>query len=302
MNSQGNNYTDHKTVEALKRQEVRTLEARGRRAVEKKFNTLQAINIDYVNPDTIYPNSYNPNRQTEREFDLLCSSMLEDGFTQPILVHAETREIIDGEHRWRAAQRLGLTTIPVVLVNMTQEQMRISTLRHNRARGSEDIELTISLLKDLQSLGALDHAVDSLGMSDRELNALLDDMPAPEALASKTFSDSWMPEPDVPNDGDEDFKGRTVTISPGIQRAQARLLENANRATSEEEHQVIITNRREHVPNHMSIELEPKDQEIFNRVLGEHPAQTLLALIRYHLWHEGKRLGYKVDGEVQWVN
>ena len=40
--------------------------------------------------------------------------------------------------------------VPVVFVDMTREQMRVSTLRHNRARGSEDIDKSADVLKDLR--------------------------------------------------------------------------------------------------------------------------------------------------------
>lgn len=269
------------TVENLQRQEVRKLEKKGRRAVEKTFNTLQALTIEYVSPNDVYPNAYNPNRQTDREFELLCSSMKEDGFTTPILVHAKTKEIVDGEHRWRAAQHLGLKEIPAVFVDMTMEQMRISTLRHNRARGSEDIELSIRILQDLREIGALDHAVDSLGMSDRELQALISDLPAPEAMAAESFSDSWVPIPDKLEEGTTDMKNRIVSTSPGIAAHEARLSAKADGATSEEEHQVILLTR-EHVPQKIVVLIDPEYADTFVKVFKTRPAERILALCRYH--------------------
>jgi len=62
----------------------------------------------------LQPNEYNPNRQSDHDFELLCRSITEDGFTQPILAQSSTKIIIDGEHRWRAAKAIGMTTIPVV--------------------------------------------------------------------------------------------------------------------------------------------------------------------------------------------
>src|SRR5690349_8625748 len=146
---------------------IRPTGRRGKKNINiaKKYNTLETLTISYVNIDTLYPNAYNPNRQSDREFELLLKSMEEDGFTTPIVAQSTTKMIVDGEHRWRAAKRLGYKEIPVVLVDMTDPQMRIATLRHNRARGSEDIELTIKVLQDLRTLGALDHAVDSLNMT-----------------------------------------------------------------------------------------------------------------------------------------
>lgn len=141
---------------------------------------LGELVIEYVDSGSIKPNSYNPNVQQPRDFDLLCKSMREDGFTQPVIVHRASTEIVDGEHRWRAAGVLGINPIPVVFVDMTEEQRRVATLRHNRARGSESAELSVAILRDLKEMGALDWAKDSLDLEPVELEQLLRSMPEPE--------------------------------------------------------------------------------------------------------------------------
>jgi len=183
---------------------------KGQKEIEKKSHALKRLVIQYVPVTDIKPNSYNPNRQDPHAFELLLKSIREDGFTQPIVVVKVTDAtkadpafkaaqvgdtvVVDGEHRWRAAQHLGMKEVPVVYTDMTPEQMRIATLRHNRARGDEDLELTAQVLKDLRELGALDWAQDSLMMDDVEMQKLLDDIPAPEALAGEEFGEAWAPE------------------------------------------------------------------------------------------------------------
>lgn len=157
------------------------------------FVKLETLAVEDVPIDSIFPNNYNPNRQTDREFQMLKNSIKEDGFSQPVVVLRGTRTIVDGEHRWRACNQLGFKTIPVVFVDMTAVQARISTFRHNRARGSEDTELSTKVLKDLRSLGALEKAVASLGISDNELNILLNDAPSSEQMANGQFSPAWLP-------------------------------------------------------------------------------------------------------------
>lgn len=142
---------------------------------KKDVNQLERLDIVYVPIDAIKPNEYNPNRQSDHEFELLCRSMREDGFTQPVIVHKETNEIVDGEHRWRAAQALGLKELPIVYVDMTAAQMKVATLRHNRARGSEDIDRAADVLRQLEDLGALGHAQDSLMLDDVETSRILAD-------------------------------------------------------------------------------------------------------------------------------
>jgi len=174
-------------------------------AIEKNNKVLERLKVEKVDVNFLKPNAYNPNRQTEEDFNLLCLSIEEDGFTQPILAMRDG-VIIDGEHRWRAAQKLGYTEIPVVFVDMSPEQMRISTLRHNRARGSEDAELTSSLLRDLEKLGALEYAKSELMLDDEDIKFLLTDVTAPEALAGESFSNAW-----VVAEGSYDVEGNLQT-------------------------------------------------------------------------------------------
>jgi ParB-like chromosome segregation protein Spo0J len=165
---------------------------KGKAEVERKATALEKLEVTYVKVSDLKPNDYNPNRQDPHDFKLLLSSMETDGFTQPI-VALRDGTIVDGEHRWRAGSQLGYEEIPVVFVDMTPEQARVATLRHNRARGSEDLQLTAEVLRDLERLGALDWAQDQLMMDDVELQRLIEDIPAPDALAADEFSDAWEP-------------------------------------------------------------------------------------------------------------
>jgi ParB/RepB/Spo0J family partition protein len=226
---------------------------KGAAEVEKKARRLERLEIQYVDVEAIQPNLYNPNRQSEHDFKLLCKSMEEDGVTQPgVCVHV-TEElkadkqfanyelnsivIVDGEHRWRAARELGMKQIPIVIVDMTPEQMRIATLRHNRARGSEDVELSAQVLRDLQELGALDWAQDSLEMGDAELQKLLDDIPAPEALAAEEFTEAWHPSKGHATEGDQDLGDRTASTTRAAADQQRDVEKRIREAKTEEERQ-----------------------------------------------------------------
>jgi len=163
------------------------LRNKGASEIEKKINTLEKLEIKYIPTDSVSPNNYNPNRQTEQDFELLVNSIREDGFTQPVVaVDVEGKTIIiDGEHRWRAAKTLGIDEIPVCFVEMTLEQAKIATLRHNRARGSEDLELAAEVLRDLKNLGALDWATDSLGLDTEDVQGMIADMEEVEQIAMR---------------------------------------------------------------------------------------------------------------------
>jgi len=250
---------------------------KGKSQVEKKNEVLGALNIEYVSHNSIKPNDYNPNRQSEHDFELLLRSMEEDGFTQPIIVHKDSRQIVDGEHRWRASMELGIDPIPVVFVSMTQEQMKIATLRHNRARGSEDVELSAQVLRDLQELGALDWAQDSLMLDDTEINLLLEDIPAPEALAIEEFSDAWIPSASEDQTfNSEDGKNSSTQTVDALERIR-KMEKEVEEAKTQEEKEAI---RKDADIFRLNMTFSGEEATVIKGALGNNPAQRLLELCR----------------------
>lgn len=270
------------------------LTKKGAKAVEKKAIALQTLAIEYLDIGAVTPNDYNPNRQSDHDFELLKRSMHEDGFTQPIIVlrtpDATGRHIIvDGEHRWRAARDLGVSRIPVAMVDMTVEQAKIATLRHNRARGSEDLELSAAVLRDLQALGALDWAADSLMLSDAELERLLEDIPAPEALASEEFGQAWEPkkhydEAETSAETGNFEAGSRTSMSPeASDRVRAMEKRVAEAKTQEEKSQA----RRDLNVYRLVLLFSGEEAETVKAVLGDTPAPAILQLCKDELARRG---------------
>jgi len=256
---------------------------KGKTKVLKQNQVLQKLQIVYVPLTTVKPNKYNPNRQSPHEFELLCKSMAEDGFTQPILVMEETNEIVDGEHRWMAAKALGLKEIPIVYVTMTVEQMRISTLRHNRARGTEDIGLTAQVLRDLQELGAMDWAKDSLMLNDEEINRLLEDIPVPETLAGDEYNMGWVPDSILATDEEirdtaiytvENSDVQAAVTAEGIQAIRIR--EQKLKAAKTEEDKAVV--RKETQIKRLSLTFTAVQYLTVENALGSAPAENLVKL------------------------
>ena len=90
------------------------------------------------------PNPQQPRRHfAEQEMDELTASIKARGILQPILVRPLTRdaggtplsfEIVAGERRWRAAQKAGLRTVPVVVKEMNDQEVLIVALMENLQR------------------------------------------------------------------------------------------------------------------------------------------------------------------------
>jgi ParB family chromosome partitioning protein len=78
--------------------------------------------------ESLKPNPRNPRKLfTDAELAALASSIKERGIIQPIVVRAvpgerDSFEIIAGERRWRAAQRVGLHEVPIAVVDATDAQ------------------------------------------------------------------------------------------------------------------------------------------------------------------------------------
>lgn len=255
---------------------------KGKKAIAEKAIALETLKVEYVPRLSVSPNTWNPNRQSEHDFELLCRSMEEDGFTQPVIVLRGSRMIVDGEHRWRAAGKVygENADIPVVFVDMTPEQAKIATLRHNRARGSEDVELSAAILKDLQALGALEWAASSLLMDDAELNRMMDDISAPDALAGEQYGEAWTPET-IKGAGKEaganTIEGGGATVA-ATQNAAEQLREREKKlatARSEEERQKAL---KDSDVMRLSFIFTGEQARLVKRVLGANPAEKILKL------------------------
>jgi ParB-like chromosome segregation protein Spo0J len=199
-----------------------------RAEVQKDNAVLDKLQITYVGVNDIRPNTYNPNRQSEHDFELLCKSIASDGFTQPVIVNRASNEIVDGEHRWRACKALGFVEVPIVYTDMSAAQMKISTLRHNRARGSEDAGLVTELFRELAEMGAIDAVKEELIMDDVEMQRLLGDMSGDELkdLSIDVPTDMLGPSGHGLTEGD---MNSSVDTEADERRARERILEAAKK-------------------------------------------------------------------------
>lgn len=141
------------------------------------------VNVKIVEVPTgsISPNIYNPNQESLEDFELLVTSIKQDGFTLPVIVNDGSKDpalknmIIDGEHRWRAANVLQMPTIPVLFKAMDQAEMRASTIRHNKARGHHDALMEANLLRELSQNGmTAEEMNEQLNIDPVELSVMLD--------------------------------------------------------------------------------------------------------------------------------
>jgi ParB-like chromosome segregation protein Spo0J len=159
--------------------------------------------VIWVKNETVRANDYNPNSVAPPEMELLRQSIMEDGYTQPIVSFKENEHItvIDGFHRNRVGKEVAdvkervYGRLPVVNINQWKQgrgDRMASTIRHNRARGSHSIELMSTIVSELVEMGKGDAWIcKHVGMSTDELLRLKQVTGLASLFANKEFSNAW---------------------------------------------------------------------------------------------------------------
>jgi ParB-like chromosome segregation protein Spo0J len=154
-------------------------------------------NVQWVPAEKVFANDYNPNTVAPPEMKLLQISIESDGFTQPIVVwaHDDGYEVVDGFHRHLVGKKMGLTHLPVVVINgdRTDKNDRIaSTIRHNRARGKHQVAGMSEIVQELTKRNWSDTKIGrELGMEPDEVLRLKQIGGLAEMFADKEFSEAW---------------------------------------------------------------------------------------------------------------
>ena len=158
------------------------------------YNTIK------VHVSKIRANAYNLNAVAPPEMKLLELSIWEDGFTMPCvcyyLKNEDVYEIVDGYHRYTVLmssdriRKREHEMLPVVVIDKDISNRMASTIRHNRARGSHNIELMSNIVTDLVGAGMSDGWIlRHIGMDKDELLRLKQITGIAALFADKEFSE-----------------------------------------------------------------------------------------------------------------
>lgn len=157
----------------------------------------------WVKADKVQANDYNPNHVAPPEMKLLELSILEDGYTQPIVTWRNNGnlEVVDGFHRNRVGKESKKINqrihgyLPVTTVNEDREDKgdRIAaTIRHNRARGKHQVQGMSDIVLELKRRNWNDEKIcRQLGMDADEVLRLAQIQGLAEMFADHEFSEAW---------------------------------------------------------------------------------------------------------------
>ena len=127
---------------------------------ETKEQGLTLLSINEIRPNTLQP---------RKDFDdtaiiELTASIKEKGILQPIVVRQAGNgfQIIAGERRWRAAQRAGITRVPVIIKDASDREALELALIENLQR--ED-------LNPIEEASGYQHLIDEFGLTHEEVSS-----------------------------------------------------------------------------------------------------------------------------------
>jgi ParB-like chromosome segregation protein Spo0J len=159
---------------------------------------LAGQQVELWNIDRFVPYARNP-RKNDAAVDRMCASLREFGFKIPVLARSDGG-LVDGHLRLKAAHKLGIAEIPVILCDECSEaQVKAFRLMVNRSVAWADWDEELLVL-ELQEIQAMDFDLGLTGFDGRELDELLalpdeekanEAPPLPEVAVSRP-GDLWL--------------------------------------------------------------------------------------------------------------
>lgn len=161
--------------------------------------------VKWVKNTKVTHNDYNPNKVAPPEMKLLELSIVNDGYTQPIVSWSNPEkdkiEVIDGFHRHRVGKESKVVSqrvqgyLPVVDIRTEQSgksDRMASTIRHNRARGKHQVDAMSSIVIELKNRNWRNARIaKELGMDEEEVLRLCQIAGMETLFSDKDFSRAW---------------------------------------------------------------------------------------------------------------
>lgn len=122
-----------------------------------------------VSIDQLHPSAFNPRKTfDEAELAELANSIRTRGLVQPILARPDQErggyEIVAGERRWRAAQRAALHQVPVIVRELTDQQVAEAAIIENVQRAD---------LNALEEAGGYSELMERYGYTQEQLSDVI---------------------------------------------------------------------------------------------------------------------------------
>jgi len=164
--------------------------------------------VKWVKNDKVVANDYNPNKVAPPEMQLLEVSIMNDGYTQPIVTfpHDNKIEVVDGFHRSRVGKESIIVKnrvneyLPIVAINKeksSKSERIASTIRHNRARGKHQVSAMSEIVIELKNRNWKNARIArELGMDEDEILRLCQISGLESLFKDDDFNKAWVTDND----------------------------------------------------------------------------------------------------------
>ena len=141
---------------------------------EKTLDDLPTAEYEgTVDPEDLHTDGDNPNEMSDEQFGLLCDRMRQNGWLGGPIVTDTNGLIADGEHRWRAAQEIGLSEVPVKQYNINDGKRRLWRQELNKISGEHDAKRDALEYDQLLSEGYSQQVNELVDAAGEDLDELL---------------------------------------------------------------------------------------------------------------------------------
>lgn len=136
--------------------------------------------IFWIEIEKIKPNPYQPRKEFDEEaLESLGESIKKYGILQPIIVNKIEKktergisyeyQIVAGERRWRAAQKIGLKQIPVIIREQSnREKLEIALIENVQRRNLNPIDKAEAFDRLREEFGLLEKEIARIAGTSRE--------------------------------------------------------------------------------------------------------------------------------------
>lgn len=150
--------------------------------------------------DKLRANDYNPNKMESKMFKLLKRSITEDGLTMPIVTFYDSEndvyEIVDGFHRYSVLLKMKVTEVPVSVIDKPLEERMMSTIRHNKAKGTHQLKLVSAIFNKLLSKLPMAKIAEGIGAEAEEVVIYRKGAVLKDEFKDLKYSNSWERNPE----------------------------------------------------------------------------------------------------------
>jgi len=131
------------------------------------------LKIETVPVESIRPTKWNPNSLQLKKYNHLKREIVRVGIVRPIITNL-AGDIINGEHRWRAAREMGFPEVPIIRLDVDETTAKTLSVNLNAIHGEMDHDKLAMLVAGLDIVFPKDDLMEILNYTEKDMAALME--------------------------------------------------------------------------------------------------------------------------------